>query len=79
MESVTSVRPLSGYKLALVFNTGERRVFDTLPYLGRGVFANLRNVELFNQAYVAYGTVCWPGNLDIAPATLYDRSKPVCV
>jgi hypothetical protein len=31
---------------------------------------------MFKQAYVAYDTVCWPGNLDIAPETLYDRSRP---
>ena len=76
VESVTFVKPLSGYKLELVFNTGEKRVFDTVPHLGRGVFGQLKNIELFNQAYVAYGTVCWPGNLDIAPETQYDRSLP---
>ena len=31
----------------------------------------------FGQAYVAFDTVCWPGNLDIAPETLYDRSVMV--
>ncbi|MFH1076151.1 MAG: DUF2442 domain-containing protein [Pseudomonadota bacterium] len=29
------------------------------------------------QAYVALDTVCWPGDLDIAPETLYDRSVPL--
>ncbi len=28
------------------------------------------------QAYVALDTVYWPGDLDIAPETLYDRSVP---
>lgn len=28
------------------------------------------------QAFVALDTVCWPGDLDIAPETLYDRSIP---
>jgi hypothetical protein len=26
-------------------------------------------------ARVEYGTVVWPGNIDIAPETLYDRSE----
>lgn len=37
VESVTSVEPLSGCEFELVFNTGEKRVFDTVPYLGRGI------------------------------------------
>jgi hypothetical protein len=77
MEAVTSVKPLDSYQLELTFSTGERRVFDAWPYLNRGVFGRLKNVELFRQAYVAYDTVCWPGDLDIAPETLYARSHPV--
>lgn len=34
-------------------------------------FAPLRDREIFSQAFVAYGTVCWPGELDIAPERLY--------
>jgi len=43
--------------------------------LSKGVFVQLRDVALFKQAYVAIDTVCWPGGLDISPATLYDRAK----
>ena len=77
MEAVKSVKPLGAYQLELTFSTGETRVFDAGPYLDRGIFGRLKNVELFNQAYVAYDTVCWPGDLDIAPETLYDRSRPI--
>jgi hypothetical protein len=37
----------------------------------------LQDIDLFNQAFVALDTVCWPGDLDIAPETLYDRSVPL--
>lgn len=76
MQAVTAVKPLEAYHLELIFNTGERRVFDAGPYLNRGVFARLKNPELFRQAFVAYDTACWPGELDIAPDTLYARSHP---
>ena len=76
METVTQVRARDNYMLALEFDTGETRVFDARPYLEKGVFTRLKDPEMFKQAYVACDTVCWPGNLDIAPETLYDRSQP---
>ena len=74
MESVLSVVPKDNHLLELKFNTGEMRLFDATPYLEKGVFKKLKNKALFNQAYVAFDTVCWPGNLDISPITLYDKS-----
>jgi hypothetical protein len=76
MESVTQVLPKPDYQLELVFSTGEKKIFNARPYLEKGVFRQLKDIQAFNQAYVAFGTVCWPGNLDIAPETLYDRSVP---
>ena len=77
MEIVTKVVPKDDYTLIVTFCTGETRRFDALPYLEKGVFTRLKDRDLFKQAYVAYDTVCWPGNLDIAPETLYDRSTAV--
>lgn len=76
MEKVTQVLPLDGYKLKMQFNTGESRIFDARPYLQKGAFQQLQDEFKFRQAYVALDTVCWPGGLDIAPETLYDRSQP---
>jgi len=77
MEHVTHVLVRGGYRLELVFDTGETRIFDATPYLQKGVFQRLRDPDLFRQAYVAFGTVCWPGDLDIAPETLYDQSRAI--
>jgi hypothetical protein len=77
MESVTNVVTQDDYKLLVTFNTGETKLFDAQPYLEKGVFTRLKDKALFKQAYIAYDTICWPGNLDIAPETLYDRSLPV--
>jgi hypothetical protein len=71
METVTSVIVRDNYKLELEFNTGERKIFDAAPYLEKGVFARLKDPVLFRQAFLAFDTVCWPGNFDIAPETLY--------
>ena len=76
MEKVITIRPLDGFMLEIKFNTGETRLFDARPYLQKGIFQPLQDENLFRQAFVALDTVCWPGGLDIAPETLYDRSQP---
>jgi hypothetical protein len=77
MESVIKVRTRSNFKMELEFSTGETRIFDVSPYLEKGVFQRLKDISLFKQAYIAFDTVCWPGNIDIAPETLYDASVPM--
>lgn len=77
MESVIRVVPREDLSLELWFNTGDHRLFDARPYLNRGVFTRLQDVALFKQAFVSLDTVCWPGNLDIAPETLFDRSVAI--
>jgi hypothetical protein len=77
MEFVIKVIPHDDFSLELWFSTGEHRLFDARPYLERGVFTRLQNLALFKQAFVALNTVCWPGDLDIAPETLFDRSIPL--
>ena len=77
MEFVTKVIPHDDFSLELWFSTGDHRMFDARPYLERGVFTRLKNLTLFKQAFVALDTVCWPGDLDIAPETLFDRSVPI--
>jgi hypothetical protein len=68
------VRP--DYVLRLEFENGEIRIFDMSPYLEKKPFSVLKGSPVFSDAYVENGTVVWPGNIDIAPETLYDRSQP---
>ena len=74
---VTSVRPLDDSRLEIVFENGERRVFDAKPYLYRGVFVRLQNRALFEAAQVVAGSIEWPGGLDLSYDTLYLESQPM--
>lgn len=74
---VVAAEAHADHVLLVQFENGERRTFDMTPYLDKGVFTELKDLRLFNLARVEYGTVVWPGEIDIAPETLYDRSKPV--
>ena len=74
---VIKVEPTKDKTLLLVFENQEKRVFDMNPYLEKKLFLKLKYLPLFMKAKVAYGTVVWPGNIDIAPETLWDISLPV--
>jgi Protein of unknown function (DUF2442) len=73
---VIKVETEEGHLLRLEFENGEKRIFDMTPYLDKRPFVSLKAPHLFAMAKVDYGTVVWPGNIDIAPETLYDRSQP---
>jgi hypothetical protein len=74
---VVKVAAKPDYQLELEFENGEVRVFDMVPLLNKRPFSRLKESGTFFGARVDYGTVVWPGNIDIAPETLYDRSVPL--
>lgn len=63
------------FTLTLTFTNGEVKVFDVKPYLGKGVFQELRDLKLFRTVKVAMGTVQWLHEQDFCPDTLYVESK----
>ncbi len=74
---VISVTIRDDHTLELVFENGDKRIFDMQPFFDKKPFIRLLNSSLFFKASVQYGTVVWPGNIDIAPETLWSRSVPV--
>jgi hypothetical protein len=74
---IESVQPLDDYRLEVLFENGERRVFDAKPYLYRGVFIRLQDRALFAAARVVAGSVEWPGGVDLSYDTLFLESTPV--
>jgi Protein of unknown function (DUF2442) len=76
MIEVNSVEVTANFGLLLTFNNGEERCFDMRPYLHYPVFLRLENPGFFSMARIDYGTVTWPGDIDIAPETLYEYSVP---
>ena len=74
---VTKVTAKPGYVLELEFENGEYRLFDMSYLMDKKPFNRLKEANAFFAARVDYGTVVWPGNIDIDPAALYDRSAPV--
>ena len=77
MEIVVKVEAREDYSLKLEFKNGEIRVFDMKPFFNQKPFDRLTELSLFMSARVGLGSVVWPGEIDIAPETLYLRSVPI--
>jgi len=77
LHDVISVKTRDDFTLELVFENGEKRLFDMKPYFDKKPFVKLSNSPLFFKASVGFGTVVWPGNIDIAPETLWGLSVPI--
>jgi hypothetical protein len=74
---VKSVKPLADYRLELLFENDETRIFDVKPYLKHGVFTRLVNPVNYNKVRAVAGSVEWPGEIDLSYDTLYIESHPV--
>ncbi len=79
MVRVTKVRPLEGRSVELPLTDGsvvERDLGGLLD--GVDVFARISfDDAAFREVYVDYGTLAWPGEVDIAPETLiWDGPDP---
>jgi len=72
---VKEVKPLAEYKLLIRFENDEERIFDMNPFLDKGVFKELKDVELFNNVHVSFDTVEWGNGADLCPELLYRDSQ----
>lgn len=72
---VQSVEVLPDHCLRLRFDNGETGILDIKPYLDFGVFARLRDPQVFAQVFVSFDTVEWSCGVDLDPAFVYEKSR----
>jgi hypothetical protein len=72
---VIQVEPLSDFTLRLFFDNGEVKRFDVSPYLEKGIFVELKNIQYFKQVKPFFGGVQWLHEQDFSAHTLYLESQ----
>ena len=72
---VAQVEALEGWRLRVRHNDGVSGIVDLSGLVHRndaGVFAALRDQDLFRQVFLDLGAVTWPGEIDLAPDRMHD-------
>ena len=75
---LTKVKPLANYELEVEFNDGAQGVVEMIKLImsdSAGVFAVLKDQDLFNKAHLEYGVLTWPGEIDLAPDAMHEAIK----
>jgi hypothetical protein len=75
---LTEIGILPDYRLSVKFFDGTRGEVDLSRLIWSdqaGVFSLLRDPAIFAQAAIEYGAVTWPGEIDLAPDSMYDQIK----
>jgi hypothetical protein len=73
--TIEKIKTTNEFTIEITYENGELREFDMKPLLPLKPWTKLQNVALFHQAQIFYNTIIWPGEIDIAPETLYLDSK----
>ena len=75
--NVISAKYLDGYRLEVEFEDGQSGVVDFQKFIRKGgVFRRLADREFFKRFKINqdFGVLCWGGDLDIAPESLYEEA-----
>ena len=71
-----SVTVQQEYKLKIIFNNGEAKIFDVKPYIKGSQYSHLKDISYFALVKTDGFTVIWPEGQDICPDELYYNSVP---
>lgn len=71
---IKSVKVLEEYKLLLIYENGEQRIYDMKPNLQYEAFKKLKDYELFKKVHAVGETIEWETGEDVSPESLYLNS-----
>jgi hypothetical protein len=75
---LVTVSPLPDYRIAVRFYDGLEGVVDMRGLIESpqaGVFAALRDRDVFDAVHLELGVATWPGEIDLAPDAMYDAIR----
>jgi hypothetical protein len=70
---VVEVKPEPQYCLFVRFKDGVAGRVRLRPEELTGALAPLRDEQFFEQVFIDYGAITWPGDIDLAPDAMYTQ------
>jgi hypothetical protein len=75
---VVEVKAEGSYSLSLRFKDGLTGRIQLRQENLTGVLAPLRDEQFFKQVFIDCGAVAWPGEIDLAPDSMYAEVATQC-
>lgn len=72
--SLKSASAQNDFQIELIYDNGEKRIYDFSSNLMHPFYQELNNTALFSQMYVENGELLWRTGQDFCPNTLYENS-----
>lgn len=69
------VKILENYTLEILFENGEKKIFDVKPYFKFKIFKKLEDINEFKKVKISGLSLEWENGADICPDELYNNSK----
>ena len=78
MLKVKSVKYSRDHMLSVELSDGSSGLFDVTPYLDKGIFTQLKDLNYFKLVKVNFCGICWPAGQDFSADTLayYLKQSP---
>ena len=70
MIHVNKVQYAERYKLYVELSNGISGYFDLTPYLDKGVFTQLKNIDYLKKVKPDTFGICWPNGQDLSADTI---------
>jgi len=67
------VKPIDEYKLLVIFQNKERKIFDVSSLLDLPMYSKLKNKGFFSLAKADGMCVFWNDEIDLCPDMLYEQ------
>jgi hypothetical protein len=70
MLKVKRVKANNDYTLSVELTDGRSGIFDVKPYLDKGVFTQLKDINYFKQVKPFFCGIIWPNEQDVSADTI---------